>query len=100
MSNFDIERSRQARKTQDNIQTAIDLIFTELNHGSVDVVADLMLKNITKQHRTLQQCFWKEIFGVIKGYGELEYLDARNEAAVKACQKLAAAADDVGLPYI
>lgn len=97
LEGFDIERSKQVRKTQKNIKAAIELIFDEINaYGNQDIVGDALLANITGQHRTLQQDFWRTMFSVIDGYGELEYCDGRNAAAVQACKAIAASQERYG----
>ena len=48
---------------------------------------------LTRQHRTLQQSFWRMIYGVSKLYVDAPY-DLRNEDAVNFCRKLQEALPD------
>ena len=103
LQGFDLERSRQATKTRKNIGAALDTIFNELNcYSNQDNLADILISNITGQHRTLQQDFWRVMTGVITGYGELAYADGRNEGAVNMCKQITAALEqyDGALPRI
>ena len=68
--------------------------------GSDKAVADGILEGIQKSHNTLQQCFWRVMQQVVKGYGESKYTDLRNDASVEYCKATARIADDHPLPMV
>ncbi|RKZ71969.1 MAG: hypothetical protein DRQ48_01915 [Gammaproteobacteria bacterium] len=89
MNTFEIERAKQRVATKQNIEQAVETLFNELNcYGRQDEITDLLTNAIIKQHRTLQQDFWRVMFDTIKAYGVLDYHDGRNVASVKACKDI------------
>jgi hypothetical protein len=72
-------------------------IVDSLNIMDSDVknaVMEGLLNGIFSTHRTLQGDFWDGMLKLIKKYGETKYFDARNEWAVKMCQRMAMAGED------
>jgi len=70
--------------------------FINGNDGAI--FKEYFVKHLLRQHRTLQASVIRLLFSMLKEYGDAgdEYYDLRNEAAVKACQKLEAPA----IPFI
>jgi hypothetical protein len=70
------------------INDAYKVLSKELNIlGRDDTVEKILFRCIEYDHRTLQQSFWGCIFNVMKAYAKTRF-DARNEASVKACEKI------------
>lgn len=89
------EKAREASKL-------VDELFRVINSGRDEKVAETLLLAIQNQHRTLQASFWRIIFTVMQKYGETPetHYDLRNEAAVKACKKLAELDQQSYIPFI
>jgi len=64
---------------------------------SEDHVAKGFLDGLCGEHRTLQQSFWKMMFRVADEYSQRDnpaWVDARNEAAMNVCGKVAKVVND------
>jgi hypothetical protein len=77
----------------------------ELNGGNTKQLVKTFMWFLTRDHRTLQQCFWKFIIDLIKAYSKLDiamYTDGRNEQAMKACKMITEMVEKEGvyLPLI
>jgi hypothetical protein len=63
--------------------------------------AKIMLAALTREHRTLQQSFWRTMFNLAQLYGQEQWFDLRNEASVETCKRLFPKPSDVPpLPFI
>ena len=92
------ERTAEMKKSAED---ATELLVRLTNsYGSDKAVAEGILAGIQKSHNTLQQCFWRVMQNVIKGYGESEYCDLRNQASVDFCKAITKIADDHRLPMV
>jgi hypothetical protein len=58
--------------------------------GVEDEMAQVLFENVTRQHRTLQQSFFRSFSKLIEKYGTQEdcWFDGRNEASGKWCRKV------------
>ena len=65
-----------------------DLMGRYFNTYSDRERADLLVKEVSRQHRTLQQSIGKYIIAQIKAWAETEHYDLRNEATVMLCRKI------------
>ena len=80
----------------------------ELSRTTADAINSYSFSNsdfcqaMALEHRTLQQCFTRLCFEWIKHCSEMEHYDGRNEASVKACQKVQQLVETEGLvlPFI
>lgn len=75
-------------KSFEKVEKIVEDLFQELNWMNNDKnVADIIHLLVTRQHRTLQQTFFRVIFDVIKKYGHEETrFDLRNEDSVNNCK--------------
>lgn len=89
----DIE-DEQVKRLQQVIRTLRD----EVNVMSVDAddVAMELVKEITYQHRTLQQSLITVFAEVLTVYGRMAASDGRNEAAVQLAKDVGNALDEKG----
>ena len=105
MNEFDLKRHLAAKKAEQKVEEAFKVIFDNLNAmgGGADFEKQA-LELITKNHRTLQQSFWKSLFNVAFSYGKLEdrFFDLRNQGSKVACQVATQAIEDekVHIPFI
>lgn len=71
------------------------------SHNSQEVV-EKFVEEINSQHRTLQANVIRAMIEMLTAYGktarEEKLIDARNEGAVEACEKIAEL--DLHIPYI
>ena len=81
---------------------AIEMLCNAVNGGRG--LETLVIKALSKQHRTLQASFWNLIFKSIEEYGKVTLMDLRNEGAIDACKKVAEFVNEpdnrVYIPYI
>ena len=92
-----LDAEAQARE---EIEKAIENITDTLNWGNGDEVAKIILEQLRRTHRTLQEDFWRMLVQVVKGYAEADH-DARNQAAVELCKKWSSLSEvDLYLPRI
>ncbi|MCP4088220.1 MAG: hypothetical protein GY746_00290 [Gammaproteobacteria bacterium] len=90
LSPYAIKRAKLERQIADEIAESINSIFNNINYfGNEKLVVKAINDSIERQHRTLQQDFWRAMFQVIEQYGQSEYFDGRNEQAVQACKNIA-----------
>jgi len=73
-----------------NFEEAMKVIFREISYmGNENECIEKMYNFIEREHRTLQQNFWRMIYYVMKRYGEnSEWTDLRNQASRKWCKKV------------
>jgi hypothetical protein len=69
-------------------KTAIKSIVGILNHSNKDFIAYAIYDEMRRTHRTLQQSFMGMLAAFIGRMKEME-TDARNEAAIQWCKKVA-----------
>ena len=87
----EMEEALKNDQEKRDMKKIVDKLFHEINNFSYQKNSDNFFEAMQKQHRTLQQSFWRLIFDVVKKYAELDkegWYDLRNEASVKACVKL------------
>jgi len=71
------------------------LIIESLSMTTLDkVVISGVTEALRTTHRYTQGEFWGSMLKIIKAYGEQEHFDARNEWAVKMCQRMAIAGEN------
>ena len=74
-------------------------IKTILNHSNVMNpsynLGELMNEMVTKEHRTIQQTFIKEIHNFLVEYSKVSY-DLRNEEAIKFAKSI----EETNFPFI
>lgn len=74
---------------ENKIEEAISLLVSKgMNDFSYKEHVTEAFVALSRQHRTLQQSFWRMIFGLITEYAKLEYFDDRNEQAVITCKAI------------
>ena len=78
------------------IRVAVDQLCNVLNSFSAERVDVMLVDALLRNHRTLQQSFWRTINGAIHKYAEVDF-DLRNGGSVKMCQELAKVIDEKGL---
>jgi hypothetical protein len=78
---FDEAHEKQVKALQD----LIDSLNTS---ASDDKAIELLSNTLQREHRTLQASFWRVVKGLADNYSKASF-DARNEGAVKLCQKIA-----------
>jgi hypothetical protein len=70
--------------------------------GSEEKMATILLRCITRDHRTLQQSFWTIMFKVMEKYGKLDkvrYSDLRNEDSIKNCEEVTKVMEEKNLYF-
>ena len=82
----------------------IENFFRQLNIMSNDrQMVQQINEHLAREHRTLQQNFFRVIKSVVETYGEKQgpaFADGRNEDSKKWAQKVREAGRDVYLPYV
>lgn len=63
------------------------LIMDGLNGGNVEDVREEIFDVLQREHRTLQQKFWKFIFTLMNNYAERAGADERNECSKASCER-------------
>lgn len=95
LSEYALEAIEDVRKAYSNLSDACNMM------GMDQLVADTLFKEIQRDHRTLQQTFWRIIFKVMEQYGNSEFHDGRNEASVAACKRISLEVlDETHLPFV
>lgn len=90
---------------QKQTEDALNSLFDALNKmGGEDQVRQALDNVLSKQHRTLQQNYFREIvIGSIRLFDEKRergFFDLRNEASCALAGKLNVITKDEGLPFI
>ena len=70
----------------DKMIEIVDTLVQNVNHFDYEDQAHNFFVALSRQHRTLQQNFWRMISKVVDMYGKTEFKDARNEHSVKWCK--------------
>lgn len=96
-SDWEVQRALQIEKDKEAGRNAISMITDACNHGANNEVVAGMVGALIKEHRTLQQDFWRAIKEVAIQYAEFAH-DLRNEEAVEMCKKIKAM--DIYLPRV
>ena len=73
--------------TREEIKVAYDALSTALNSFDDEERAQAFYECLTRDHRTLQQTYWRMMIHVIMKYSDARY-DDRNEASVRLCNTL------------
>ena len=73
---------------ESKIKQGVELLGEGLNNFNYKEHVEEAFLALSHQHRTLQQNFWRTIFGLIGKYAETEYFDARNEQSIITCKKI------------
>lgn len=85
----------------DRVTEAVSIILDALNGTSSRDVKEVVLRRLTREHRTLQQSFWSMITLALIDYADAPN-DLRNEMAVRLAEKFKEFAIknnfDMGLP--
>jgi hypothetical protein len=85
-----------------DVNVAVQTILDALNGGNQKDLAAVVYDTVSREHRTLQQCFWSMMLQAQIKYAD-NSSDLRNEASVKLANVVKAAATannfDMGLPY-
>jgi len=69
-----------------------EMLSNAINNFNDTTNAEAFFNQLTRQHRTLQQSFWRMMIFTIKEYAKLResgWYDLRNEESVKMCEGLA-----------
>ncbi len=86
LSPYALKRAKLERQVAEEIAESINSIFTNINYfGNEKLVVKAINDSIQRQHRTLQQDFWRAMFQVVERYGRTTYHDGRNEQSVRLC---------------
>jgi len=100
MDKYELQRHMQDTIKREKVKELMNQLIDETNTmGCDELVADARFDAIVRNHRTLQQGFWRIMFDVADKYKDINH-DLRNEAAVKACGKVTEALKDSYLPYV
>ncbi len=95
------ERELESDPRFNELAKAIDVICDYVNGSPEQKAAEIMNLNLSwRQHRTLQQSFWRAMFHLIYLYGQTDKTDLRNEASKRACQEIASYMDRENLNYL
>ena len=95
------ERAIELGKRTSEVRHAIAKVIDLTNVMSSDVekaVEEGIFQGLMGEHRTLQASFVRCLIRALKRYGDTDYFDLRNEAAVKWARK-ATEGDDY-IPFI
>lgn len=83
----EIRRLQQIQTSKENVTDAIKTIFNELNRmGREEEIEQFIFDSIIYQHRTLQQNWWRAMYGVMKKVAKHESFDERNANSVIFCK--------------
>lgn len=66
---------------------AVNAITSGCNGGSCKEIAQGMVEALLKEHRTLQQDFWRAVLLTAREYAKFNH-DLRNQDAVEMCKKI------------
>jgi hypothetical protein len=77
-------------KEQFELEQQVKEFFEILNREQSEEVAIVTAVEVQKQHRTLQQDFFRVILTVMELYGQVAETDLRNEGAVRVCRRIGA----------
>ena len=87
----------------DRVVEAVSVILDALNGGNQRQISEVVLRRLTKEHRTIQQSFWSMMLLTQIEYAGANF-DLRNEMAVRLANKVKEVAVknnfDLGLPNI
>ena len=102
MDTDELKRHIDKQERAEHIKGLVEELSTALNvMGREEEVAEAFFKAITCEHRTLQQCLMGVLFKTIHSYKDAPH-DLRNEAAVKACERIdeLLEGEEIYLPFI
>ena len=86
--NNELKERIKAHNREAKINDAMTIIFDELNIiGSENEIADIIAYFIIRQHRTLQQDYFRVLLKVIDEYSKASY-DIRNEDSINMCKDI------------
>ncbi len=74
-----MDKNDYDRKFEERMDNAINELTNCLNNFDDQVQVNAFSLSLSKQHRTLQQNFWRCITAIMKQYGKTSNFDARNE---------------------
>lgn len=97
--------SRDTEQSKQKVKEAVSVIFRELNcMGYEGDVGEAVVEHIEREHRTLQQAFFRNVLApVIKSFADRYnegYYDLRNEASCELANKLKPIIEKSPLPFI
>ena len=99
MSDTAIKLHIQQQKKVKEVAAAMEtLVNATSTMGYDEFVVEGIVKGLTSCHRTLQQSFMRDFKDAMVKYGDIEYFDLRNQAAVKFAKKVGELEEH--LPYI
>lgn len=90
--------TQDEQQEMERVQEAMKVIVDAVNRMPNFVVAHGMYNGLINGHRTLQAGVIRAFQKMAEEYGNTEYKDLRNEAAVEFCKKIAKI--DHYIPYI
>ena len=75
--------SNSVSERQERIEKLVEALAVELNCTAIDEeqIGKIISETVMKEHRTIQQTFWKTIQKSIVHYGRYATVDARNEGS-------------------
>jgi len=87
-------------ESQQEIQEAMAVILKHLNYMGIREadVGKVISDTVQKEHRTIQQTFWRTVNEAATDYGRYASVDLRNEGSREWCNK--AAEIEVVLPFV
>lgn len=97
MARIDV-RNEDERKAADAVQTLVDFV----NGYNPENLADLLLRTVTCNHRTLQQSTMGALKIFIENYGKLDpamYSDLRNEESLRWAKSVGEASQYPGYRF-
>jgi hypothetical protein len=86
--------SLYSASTEEQMKVAFEALGYALNNFNYKEQAELFFGRLSREHRTLQQNFWRMMIKVIEKYADSEWYDARNEASVQMCRVLKTALEN------
>lgn len=82
---------------QKKLKEEFEYMISAMNTPNNDGVAVGLCKHLSKEHRTIQQNFWRNIYKLAVQYQEVGY-DMRNQGSVDFAKQIAEL--DIFLPYV
>jgi c-di-AMP phosphodiesterase-like protein len=100
-----VEREQKEEESKEKVRQAVQTIIKEINcMGFEKTVGEVVIEEIGKTHRTLQQRFFADVLKpVILDFakrGEEGWFDLRNEAACNTAKALKPVLEDSYFPFI
>ena len=98
MNSRKIDISKEVEKAnQKHIETLFRLLNAMLND---ELYTRQLVDHLKREHRTLQQNFFRMISEIVKEMAKQRDCDLRNEASIEWCKKATQATQDIRFPFI